>query len=337
MIETTAFDSTERVWLLGMENIGSFKKTIISLLVTIAAIAAVAVLFDFICGGRFLLWSNINAMAMSAIVTSFAAWGYCFIFALGYMDLSVGAASLLALYAAGIAGNQIGIPGVVIGGIIVGILLMTINFNIFAWTKIPSWIAGIGMCLIYEAFIAWYSAYVQARNTVVVVLEPQYRILAREPLIYVVFAIGLIFAYIMYNRTTLGLNVRAIGSNPDVSKIMGIKIPITLVLTGVVCGVLVGCNAFLIISRAGVIHPITGLGTLFMIFHPLATVLLAQVLSKRINIIVAVPFCAYFVYICFNVLSILGVPAGTLQEAVLGLSVIIFGVIAQRGTKGVVK
>jgi len=320
-----------------MESSGAFRKTALSLLITVAAIVAVAVLFDIICDGRFLSWSNINAMAMSAIVTSFAAWGYCFIFALGYLDLSVGAASLLALYAAGILGNKIGIPGVVIGGIIIGIILMTINFNIFAWTKIPSWVAGIGMCLFYESIVAWYSDIVQAQNTVVVVLEHEYRLLAREPYIYIVFAIGLVFTYVMYNRTTLGLNVRAIGSNPDVSKIMGVKIPLTLVLTGVVCGALVGVNAFLLISRAGVIHPITGLGTLYMIFHPLATVLLAQVLSKRINIIVAVPFCAYFVYICFNVLSILGIPAGTLQEAVLGLSVIVFGVIAQRGAKGVVK
>jgi len=328
-----------------MESAGSLKKTLLSLLAIIAGIAVVAVLFNLLCGGRFLLATNINAMAMSSIVTSFAAWGYCFIMSLGYMDLSIGALSLLTLYGAGILGMRFGVAGgivggvagLIIGGIAVGIFLMQINFNLFAWTRIPSWVAGIGMCLIYEAIIAWYSDIVQSRNTVVVWLDEKYRLLAKAPWIYVVFAVGLVFAYIMYNRTSLGMNVRAIGSNPDVSKIMGVKIPKTLIATGVVCGVLIGVNAILLISRAGIIHPITGLGTLAMVFHPLASVLLAQVLSKWINMIVAVPFTSLFVYICFNVLSILGVPAGTLQEAVLGLSVVVFGVIAQRGVKGVVK
>jgi hypothetical protein len=39
----------------------------------------------------------------------------------------------------------------------------------------------------------------------------------------------------------------------------------------------------------------------------------------------------------FNFLTLMNVPSGTWQETVLGISVIIFGVLANRNTKEVVK
>jgi ribose transport system permease protein len=288
-------------------------------------------------GGVFLTVTNINALCISAALTSFTAWGYCFVFALNYMDLSIGAAVVLCMFSAGEFGNRFGYPGVILGGVIVGVIMMSINFNVFAWTKIPSWIAGLGMCLIYEAIASYYTAVKQSHSEITVLIKDEYRGLGFAPGIYAVFLFALFFSYFIYNRTSVGLNVRAIGSNPSVAKAMGINIPVTLVLTGIVCGVLIGCTGFVRESYMGRIFALTGLTSLASIFQPLATVLLAQVLSRRINIIVAVPFCALFIFICFNALTIIGVPSGTLQESVLGLSVIIFGIIAQRGTKGLVK
>ena len=74
-----------------------------------------------------------------------------------------------------------------------------------------------------------------------------------------------------------------------------------------------------------------------MIFQPIASVMLAQVLKNKINIIIGIPICALFVYGIFNMLTIAGVPSGTLQEAVLGLIVIVFAILAQRKQKKVVK
>jgi ribose transport system permease protein len=74
-----------------------------------------------------------------------------------------------------------------------------------------------------------------------------------------------------------------------------------------------------------------------MIFQPLAIVLLAQILQKRINITIAVPICSFFIYSIFNLLTILHVPSGTLQEACLGAFLITFGIMGQRKNKGVMK
>ena len=191
--------------------------------------------------------------------------------------------------------------------------------------------------MLYEAAAAFYTYLLQQKAEVVVTLEQQYRVFGRAPVIYIVLLAGFVVAYVTYNWTAVGLNVRAIGGNLDVAKGMGINIPLTLVLVGVICGFFIGCAGILKESYTGRVFAQTGLTSLSSIFQPLATVLLAQVVEKRVNIILAVPFCALFVFACFNILTILGVPSGTLQESILGLCVIIFGVIAQRRIKGSVK
>jgi ribose transport system permease protein len=65
--------------------------------------------------------------------------------------------------------------------------------------------------------------------------------------------------------------------------------------------------------------------------------MLAQILQKKINVIIAVPICGFLMYSVFNILTLLHVPDGTLQEALLAVFIIAFGIIGQRGVKEVVK
>ena len=310
-------------------------KTVLKGLGIVVIVLVACFLLNLALGGRFLTLTNINAVLSHAIIVSFTAWVYSFIFALGYMDLSLGAAIILGVQVAGELGNRIGAPGVLIGGIVAGIAFMVINFNIFAWTKIPSWIAGLGMCMLYEAITVRYGSSTVDKMTVL--LQDEYRIISKAPFIYILFAVGFIFAYMVYNRTSIGLNARAIGSNASVAKGMGISVPKTLILTGVVCGILLGCAIALQSSYNGRIISQSGMRTLTTVFQPLAALLLAQAIQKKINIIIAIPLCSLLIYVCFNVMTMLGVPSGSLQEFCLGVLVVVFGILSSRGKKGVVK
>jgi ribose transport system permease protein len=108
-------------------------------------------------------------------------------------------------------------------------------------------------------------------------------------------------------------------------------------MTGVVCGIFIGCAGFLRESYSQMVQIPQSLSSLAVIFPPFAAIFIAQVISRWINMIIAVPFCAVIIYICYNVLSIIGVPSGTISEFMLALFIIVFGVIAQRGVKEVVK
>ena len=318
--------------------IGEEKKVSLTVkLIVFAAFILLLIVMNMATDGKFLQPSNLETIAVNASVPTFTAWAFVFIFASGFIDLSLGAVIVLAANVAGTFGNQFGFVGLVVTGLAAGVLLMTLNFTVFQVTKIPSWIAGLGLTMVYEAISSFYSEQRLEMGLRVVELESQYRSLGRAPLAFVVVLLGLVVAYILYNRTTIGLDIRAMGDNQAVARNMGIKMAKTVILSGVVAGIFVGAAAFMKESFAGTVNAVTGLASLPQTFQPLAAALLSQALSKHINIIVAVIASTLFVMAIFNFLTLMNVPSGTWQETVLGISVIVFGVLANRNTKEVVK
>ncbi|MDR2664647.1 MAG: hypothetical protein LBC21_00010 [Oscillospiraceae bacterium] len=316
---------------------GNYKKNIITAAILVAALAAVFLLFNAVSGGKFLELENLTVVISHIIYPAFTAWGLSFLFACGYTDMSVGGVVVLAAFASNVFGNRYGYPGVVVAGVAVGTLLIFVNFNIFAYTKIPSWIASISLAMIYEAFGFYLKTNNATKSLVTTALSRDYRQLGQLPWSAVLLVVGFAAAYIVYNRTTVGLNIRAIGGNKEVSRAMGVNVNRTLTWVGLISGLFIGAAAVVQISYSGLMTVKTGLTSMSIIFQPLAIVLLAQIMKKRVNIIIAVPICSLIIYSIFNLLTILHVPSGTLQEACLGAFLILFGIIGQRGSKGVVK
>jgi ribose transport system permease protein len=303
----------------------------------IAGIVVVSVIFNVLAGGKFLDPSNIGVIISHTIWPIFVAWGLCFLFACGYTDLSLGAVLVLGSFATTIFGNWFGYPGVILGGLIIGMLVTFVNFTVFAFTKIPSWIAGISLAMIYEAVAIFLKVNKTTSNLIYTDMSDQLRVFGRLPWSVILVVVGFVLAYFIYNRTTVGLNIRALGGNAGVSKALGINVMKTLLMVGMICGVFIGIASFVQQSYAGRTTVATGLTSINKIFEPLAIVMLAQILQKRLNIIIAVPICAVVIFAVFNLLTILGVPSGTLQEAFLGAFLIAFGIFGQRGVKEVVK
>ena len=321
-----------------MENVQTKQQsknlsTVIAIVVVIAAL----VILHFVTGGKLLTPNNIRTIFVNASTPTFIALAFVFLQASGFTDLSLGAAIILGANVAGTFGNMMGYPGLLVGGLITGIVLMTINFSVFQFTKIPSWIAGLGMTMIYEAIAFFYSQQRLDAGLRVVNLESEYRSLGQAPLVFVVMAIGLVLAYFIYNRTTIGLNIRAVGGNPSVARVMGIPMAKTVVLSGVIAGIFVGIASVVKISFPASVPAVSGLSSLSSTFQPLAAVLIAQALSKRINITIGALIRTVFIMTVFNVLTLLGVPSGTWQEVCLGISVIVFGIVANRRNAEVVK
>lgn len=303
----------------------------------IAALAVLLLIFNIISGGVFFEASNLKVIISHVVYPCFISWGFCFLFACGYTDMSIGGVVVLGSFASCILGNQIGIPGVIIGGLVTGLILIFINFLIFTYTGIPSWIAGISLALIYEAVAVFLKVGKTTGPLVNTALDREYRLLGQLPWSLVFLFVGLVVIYFLYNRTTIGLNIRSLGGNKEVSKALGINVNKTLLAVGLISGILIGVACILQQSYAGQTTVKTGLTSINMIFQPLAIYLLAQIVQKQINIVIAVPICSFLLYSVFNILTIMGVPSGTLQEAFLGIFIVIFGIVGQRKAKGVIK
>ena len=310
---------------------------VLSFVIFIAAIAVCAVIAHILTGGVFLELNNVKAIFSNCVYPCFVSWALCFMFACGYTDLSLGGVVVLGSFAACACGNAWGYPGLIIGALVVGTLFVFVNFFIFAYTKIPSWIASISLAMIYEAIAVFLRANPGTRPFFAAELNRSLRALALFPLNLILLVVAFVVIYIIYNRTELGLNTAAIGGNATVSKVLGINVKKTLLLVGILCGILIGIASAIQESYNVLTTAMSGLVSLQMIYKPLAIALLAQVLQKRINIILAVPFCALIIYGIFNLMTFFGVPSGTLQDLALGAFLIAFGAIGQRGIKEVVK
>ncbi len=309
----------------------------LALVILIAAMVVAGIIVNICVGGRFLTAKNIEIIISNSIYPTFIAWSLCFLFACGYTDMSMGGVLVVGSFAVCAFGNAWGYPGVIIGGLLAGTLLVFINFGIFVVTHIPSWIASISLALIYEAISVFTRNWKLTKPYVDTELMRSYRALGEWPWNFILLIIGFLVIYFVYNRTSIGMNVRAIGGSSAVAKAMGISIPKTILAVGLICGALVGMACIIQESYNGKTFATTGLTSIQMIFKPLAIALLAQVLQKKINIIIAVPFCSVIIYAVFNIMTFFGIPSGTLQEVFLCIFVIAFGVIGQRGSKEVVK
>jgi ribose transport system permease protein len=307
------------------------------LIFVLLGLVILGLIANFFAGGKFLDPSNLRVVISHIVYPAFAAWGLCFLFACGFTDMSVGGVLVLGAFASTWLGNALGYPGVALGAVAVGVLLIFFNFNVFAFTKIPSWIAGISLAMIYEAIAVFLKVNPATKPYVDTELSRNFRLLGQLPYSVILLAIGFTAAYVLYNRTSIGLNIRAIGGNRNVARAMGINVNRTLLAVGVIAGIFFGLSAMTQISYSGRMTVKTGLTSMNLIFQPLAIVLLAQIMQKRINIIIAVPICSLVIYSIFNLLTIFKVPSGTLQEAALGLFLIAFAIVGQRGTKAVVK
>lgn len=195
----------------------------------------------------------------------------------------------------------------------------------------------MGMTLIYESIGVVYSNKRLAEGKQVVQLENELRIFGMSPWIYIILIIGGIVAYILYNKASVGINIRAVGNNPHVAKQMGIPIMKTLLCCGLIAGIFFGCSAFLTESYSGRATAAAGYH-LFQIFsRRWQQSCLHRLCRKRSISRLLFLISTILIMAIFNVQDAAGVRSGTYQQVVLGAIVLIFGIIAQRGAKGVVK
>jgi ribose transport system permease protein len=297
------------------------------------------IIVNMATGGKILTVNNLSSVFTSSVTAMFMALCFCFLFTTGITDLSVGSILILASNVGGIfaVNLKLGTFGLLLGSILVSILLLLLNTVLRQLTKIPSWIFGLGAAMVYEAIGTYYGSYMISKGRQVVSLGDIARSIGRMPWNFILVIIGFIAAYLLFNKTSVGYNIRALGSNQKVAEMMGVDVQRTMIYSAILGGVFLGIAAAVNESYASRVMPVTGLSSVSLIFTALAGFLLASSLSKYVNLTLAILIGIFIISSLFNVLTILGVPSGTWQQTVMGLTVIISGIVSQRKYKGVVK
>lgn len=224
-------------------------------LLPIAAIIVLIILFSILAPSFFQFGTVLSILRESSVLLV-VALGMTFVVLMGSIDLSVGAIVTLAgLVAATVAKNG-DWPLAILAGIAVGIVAGFVNGVLFAYVKVPSFLATLGMSLVVGGIGLWFVG-----GRPVQVFNPEFtwisqgRLLGDLPNIAIwAIALWAVFSFVGA-KSRFGRYTYAIGGAEAVSGLAGIPIRRMKLLVLVLSGALAAVAGVLLASRVGAATP----------------------------------------------------------------------------------
>ena len=201
------------------------KKRLQTQILVIAIVVAAFVVCHFITGGRLLAPNNLRTLLTQVTYPMIVALGMMFIFTGGMIDLSIGAQAILAGNVAAVLVEDFGLgyAGLIIGAIVAMIICELLSASCSVFLGIPSWVAGLGAALVFEAIATIYVGNRAKTAGAAVVYLKHCQALGKFPTIFIIAIAVFVVAWFIFNRTKLGFNLRAIGGGGEVAEAMGIN------------------------------------------------------------------------------------------------------------------
>jgi len=206
---------------------------------------------------RFLNPANLSIMLQEVAVIGLLALGQTIIILTAGIDLSVGAAMILAqMVMAGLAINS-GLPAAaaLIIGLLFGLLTGLINGVLVTWFRVPPFIATLGTLGVFTAAgLKYANGQTLTPNpgslllwTGTVINIGSFRITTG---VLMLLALYLVVGYAL-GRTAWGKHVYAVGDDPEASRLVGIRSTQLLVRVYLAAGLVYGIAAWVQIGRVG--------------------------------------------------------------------------------------
>ncbi|WP_420013242.1 ABC transporter permease [Tateyamaria sp.] len=279
----------------------------------------------YLVDSRFLSIRNFARIAISASPALMVAIGVTFIILMGSIDLSMeGTVSVCAVLFAflflGMGGTMgswaiLAIPG----ALIVGAAMGFINGLVHVKLKIPSFMASLAM-----GFVGTGLALLLTGGDRIRVEDEAFRSLLTVrwfnfPIMCYVALFGLLVAWFIQSRTTLGRNFYAVGGGEELAKASGLNVNRVRIMGFTLAGVFFAMGALLAVGRIGIAETATGNG--FMFVSITAVVVGGTALWGGIGGVWNTLIGVLIVNVINNGMVVIGLP-GWVQDGTLGLLVI---------------
>ncbi|MER9272691.1 ATP-binding cassette domain-containing protein [Mesorhizobium sp. M0643] len=230
----------------------------------LAAMLAVAIPVTII-NPRMVSAANLTAVSMDAALLVVAALAQMLVLITRNIDLSIAAVIGLSAYMA--ASMVQAYPGLDIGiGLItacaVGGVAGLINGLVVTRGKIPAIVVTLASMSIFRGFNSIWAAgdQISADEVTQAWLDMTGLKIAGVPLIVVIAIVILCLGYVLLNRTAIGRELFAAGSNPDGARLIGIPVDRRILLAFGMAGLLGGLCGALWASRYATIDARVALG-----------------------------------------------------------------------------
>jgi inositol transport system permease protein len=226
------------------------------------------VIFLSIVQPAFLSATNIFNVLTQSCIFGIMALGMTFVIISKGIDLSVGSVLALAGVIAASFGQITGatekyfpnmpvLPVIVpiLVGLAIGAFCGFINGFLIAKTKIPAFIATLGMLTVARGFALIYTSGRPVSNLVPPLTALGGKLFNVIPVPVIIYFLMIVFSHILLNKTRFGKNTYAIGGNITAAEVSGVNVSKYLILIYTYCGLLAGLAAIVFAARVGSVHP----------------------------------------------------------------------------------
>ena len=226
----------------------------------LVGVVVASVVLTAVEGRNFFSQGNIWAILTAMSVLGLIAIGQTLVILVGSLDLSVPyVVSLATLIAAGgMKGLDSNVPAAVFNTLIVMVLVGLVMGLLVSLFDVHGFIASLGVGLIVSGYLA--TNYQGSHGSA----APQLRLMGRSgiasyvPTTFILLLVAAALVTLMLRYTRLGHHMYAIGGNRAVARMSGVRTAVPVISAHVLCSVLAGVAALILLSRTGVGQPTIG-------------------------------------------------------------------------------
>lgn len=287
----------------------------------------VYIVFVIIGNGRFGSAASMLVIARQSVMPILISYALAFNMSIGMWDFSAGGVVLIAAI---IGGNlakaaDIGILGLIIFCVLTGVLLTMVSGLLYNFMKVPSMVLTIGLVLIYETM----SFFVFGGGGVLI--SGDMTKMALAPYCFIVLGVMFALFYIVFNYTSFGHNVRALGNGQLIARNAGLSPARTKFMSFVFGGVFLGMAAAINISMKGMIRAQGNMASVTTVFDAMMGIFIGLFLTKYCNMAFGVAIGAFTMKMLNTGLIAVGL-ATTVRDITSGLFLLlILGISSNQG------
>lgn len=232
--------------------------------------------------------NNIPSLMQQAVAPAILGWGVLFNIKVGNWDFSVGSVVLLSAIIGGNIAVRLnwGFAGLLIFCLLVAVLAGVVVGLVYYFLKIPTIITSIGMLLIYES-ISSYAFEGQG------IYLTGWNLLGNTEIV-IIAIVAAATAYLIFYRSSIGYNVRAVGNNMNIAAQNGLNVYRVKAVAIAIAGLFAGLYAFISLGTSGVQKTVSSMGTMGTCFDAMMCVFVGMSITRRGNLVAGI-FCGSLV------------------------------------------
>lgn len=258
-------------------------KYVLMLAVPILLFVVLSIIFHGVIGTN-----NIPSLMQQAVAPAILGWGVLFNIKVGNWDFSVGSVVLLSAIIGGNIAVRLnwGFAGLLIFCLLVAVLAGVVVGLVYYFLKIPTIITSIGMLLIYES-ISSYAFEGQG------IYLTGWNLLGNTEIV-IIAIVAAATAYLIFYRSSIGYNVRAVGNNMNIAAQNGLNVYRVKAVAIAIAGLFAGLYAFISLGTSGVQKTVSSMGTMGTCFDAMMCVFVGMSITRRGNLVAGI-FCGSLV------------------------------------------